>query len=218
MSSLQDDLGTGGVGGPGPTYPARFTFEPPDTVVKWKPLVQWFLAIPHLVVLNALQSVAQALAVISWFAILFTGRLPAGVADVQGMYVRYYLRTMTYVGFLREEYPPFTYVTTTGDPGDDPRPRVDVAPDLGDRDRVTTGFRLILVIPHILVLAALAIAVVVVGVIAFFAVVFTGQWPVGLRDFVLGVARWWLRVQAYLLLLTDEYPPFTLDDLPLPSR
>jgi hypothetical protein len=47
--------------------------------------------------------------------------------------------------------------------------------------------------------------------IALFAVLFTGRWPAGLRHFTLGVLRWWLRVEAYLLLLTDEYPPFTLD-------
>jgi hypothetical protein len=47
--------------------------------------------------------------------------------------------------------------------------------------------------------------------IAFFAVLFTGRWPDGLRSFLLGVMRWALRVEAYLLLLTDEYPPFSLD-------
>jgi hypothetical protein len=48
-------------------------------------------------------------------------------------------------------------------------------------------------------------------VIAFFAVLFTGQWPPGLRDFVVKLMRWNQRVQAYFLLLTDQYPPFALD-------
>ena len=59
-------------------------------------------------------------------------------------------------------------------------------------------------------LSLLCIALFVVGVIAFFAVLFTGRWPLGLRGFALGVGRWWLRVQAYVLLLTDVYPPFAL--------
>jgi hypothetical protein len=59
-------------------------------------------------------------------------------------------------------------------------------------------------------LAVLGIAQFVIALIALFAVLFTGRWPAGLRDFVLGVTRWWLRVEAYLVLLTDEYPPFTL--------
>jgi hypothetical protein len=57
----------------------------------------------------------------------------------------------------------------------------------------------------------LAVAEGVVLVIAFFAGLFTGRWPAGLRHFTLGVLRWWLRVEAYLLLLTDQYPPFALD-------
>jgi hypothetical protein len=62
-----------------------------------------------------------------------------------------------------------------------------------------------------IVLAFLGIAAFVAGVIAFFAVLFTGHWPDGLRTFVLGVMRWGTRVNAYFYLLTDEYPPFSLD-------
>lgn len=192
------------------SYPATFTLDAPDRVANWRPLVHWLLAIPHLVIINVLQTVSQVLAVISWFAILFTGRLPAGLANFQAMYLRYSMRTATYVGFLREEYPPFTFTTSPTDPGDDPRVRVDLVPQLEERNRLTTAFRLILAIPHLLALAGLTIALMVVGVIAFFAVLFTGRWPAALRDFALGVGRWWLRVDAYMALLTDEYPPFSL--------
>jgi hypothetical protein len=194
-------------GGP---YPATFTFDAPERIANWRPLVQWLLAIPHLAVLYALGVVSDVLAIISWFAVLFTGRLPAGLASIQAMYLRYTLRTATYFGFLREEYPPFSFTTTDADPSDDPRVGVDLVSQLEDRNRLTVAFRLILAIPHLIVLALLGIALFVVGVIAFFAVLFTGRWPAGLREFALGVGRWWLRVQAYLVLLTDEYPPFTL--------
>jgi hypothetical protein len=56
-----------------------------------------------------------------------------------------------------------------------------------------------------------AIAVAVVGLIAFFAVLFTAKWPEGLRRFAVGYLRWNLRVNAYFYLLTDESPPFNLD-------
>jgi hypothetical protein len=194
-------------GGP---YPATFTFDTPERIANWRPLVHWLLAIPHLLILNVLGTVSEVVAVISWFAVLFTGRLPAGLASLQAMYLRYTLRTMTYFGFLREEYPPFSFTTTPADPGDDPRVGVEFVPQLEGRNRLTVAFRLILAIPHLIVLALLGIALFVVGVIAFFAVLFTGRWPGGLRNFALGVGRWWLRVNAYLVLLTDEYPPFTL--------
>ena len=194
-------------GGP---YPTTFNFDAPERIANWRPLVHWLLAIPHLVILYALEAVSDVVAVISWFAVLFTGRLPAGLAGLQAMYLRYMLRTATYFGFLREEYPPFSFATTPADPGDDPRVAVHLVPQLEGRNRLTVAFRLILAIPQLIVLALLGIALFFVGVIAFFAVLFTGRWPDGLRDFALGVGRWWLRVNAYLVLLTDEYPPFTL--------
>lgn len=69
----------------------------------------------------------------------------------------------------------------------------------------------LLAIPHILVLAVLGVLAMCAVVIAWFAIVFTGRYPRGLFDFVVGVGRWALRVQAYaLLLVTDRYPPFAL--------
>jgi hypothetical protein len=192
-------------------YPATFTFDPPEKIANWRPLVNWLLAIPHLIVVSALGSLSEAVGVVSWVVILFTGKLPDGLANVQVMYLRYSNRVLTYAGFMREEYPPFNFDVTAADRGDDPRVRVDVTPELENRNRLTVAFRLILVIPQIVVIAFLGVAAVVAFVIAFFAVLFTGTWPTGLRDFVLGVIRWNLRVQAYLLLLTDIYPPFTLD-------
>src|SRR5881296_1495081 len=159
----------------GDPYPATLTFDAPDRVRNWRPLVNWLLAVPHLLVASALRYVAQLLAVVSWFIILFTGRLPNDLANFQVMYLRYYVRTGVFAGFLREEYPPFAFAMTPTDPGGDLRVRVDV-------------------IPQLIVLALLAIAEGVVLVIAFFAVLFSGRWPAGLRRFTLGVLRWWLRV------------------------
>jgi hypothetical protein len=193
-----------------PSYPATLTFDPPDKIANWRPLVQWLLVIPHLVVLYVLQLVAEVVGIISWFVILFTGALPEGLANVQAMYMRYALRTYTYAGFLREEYPPFTFATTPSDPGDDPRVRIDFQPQLTDRNRLTVGFRIILAIPSAIALVVLSIASAVVHLIAFFAVLFTGRYPAGMRDFVMNVWRWWLRLQTYILLLTDDYPPFEL--------
>jgi len=195
------------------SYPATLAFDAPDRIANWRPLVQWLLVIPHVFVLYVLQLVSEVVALISWFVIVFTGRLPDGLANMQALFMRYSLRTYTYMFFLREEYPPFTFETTPADPGSDPRVRVDVQPQpaIQERNRLTVGFRIILVIPQLIVLAVLWFAAGVVTVIAFFAVLFTGKWPAGMRDFVMNVFGWWLRVEAYLLLLTDEYPPFAFE-------
>jgi hypothetical protein len=193
------------------SYPATFTFDPPEKIANWRPLVHWLLAIPHFVILYVLSLVSEVIGLISWFVILFTGKLPEGMANLQALYLRYNVRTLIYAYFLLEEYPPFTFATTPSDPGDYPRIRVDVQPELENRNRLTTAFRIILVLPHFIALAFVGIAAWVVVVIGFFAVLFTGRWPEGMRNFVLGFMRWWLRVMAYFVLLTDEYPPFSLD-------
>ena len=69
-----------------------------------------------------------------------------------------------------------------------------------------------LAIPHYLILIILTAAAMFAVIIGWFAILFTGRFPPGLFGFVVGVGRWWLRVQAYaFLLLTDRYPPFSLD-------
>jgi hypothetical protein len=72
----------------------------------------------------------------------------------------------------------------------------------------------LLVIPHFLVLGILGIGAFFVAVYAFFAVLFTGRWPRGAFDFLVGVYRWGYRAFAYFHLMVDAYPPFSLDDDP----
>lgn len=191
-------------------YPATFTFDPPEKIANWRPLVNWLLAIPHFAVLYGLRVLGEVVAVISWFAIVFTGKLPESFANLQSMWMRYEMRTYTFALFMREEYPPFAFGMSPTDGGEDGRVAVNLQPTLTDRNRVTVGFRLILVVPHLVALAVLGIASAVVSIVAFFAVLFTGRWPTEMRDFVLNVQRWYLRVQMYFLMLTDEYPPFQL--------
>src|SRR4051812_28990352 len=72
----------------------------------------------------------------------------------------------------------------------------------------------LLAIPHYICLLFLGIGAMVVILIAFFAVLITGRYPKGMFDYLVGVTRWAIRVSAYVYLLRDEYPPFTLADDP----
>lgn len=87
-----------------------------------------------------------------------------------------------------------------------------------EQRRVTTAFRLILAIPQFIVLYVIAIAAEIVAVIGWFAALFTGRLPDFAVEFLSGVLRWQARVSAYYLLLTDQYPPFSLDDADYPVR
>ena len=149
-----------------------------------------------------LGAVAAIVAIIAWFAIVFTGEYPAGLWNLAAFYLRWRVRVLAYSSLLRDEYPPF------GD-GSYPASVVLQMPS-APRDRVSVAFRLILVIPHILALWALGVAWAVTTVIAWFAIVLTGRYPARLYEFGVGVLRWNVRVEAYVLLLHDEYPPFSL--------
>lgn len=145
---------------------------------------------------------AGVVAVIAWFAILFTGRYPEGLWNFVAWYMRWRVRAVAYVALLRDEYPPF---------GDGWYPAaLELAPPAAERDRLTVAFRLILAIPHLIVLWALGIGWAFTSIAAWFAILFTGRYPEGLYHFGVGVLRWSTRVEAYLLLLHDAYPPFTL--------
>jgi hypothetical protein len=111
-------------------------------------------------------------------------------------------RQLAYLMLLEDPYPPF---------GDAPYPAaIEFVDPVGPRDRLTVAFRLILGIPHFIVLVFLQIAWTLVTIVAWFLILITGSYPDGLYAFGVGVLRWELRVEAYMFLLVDEYPPFSL--------
>lgn len=191
-------------------YPATLELDAPPQVANWRPLVHWLLAIPHLAIAYVLQNVGSVIAIVSWFAILFTGELPQGLANLQCMILRYSARAYSYTVWLREPYPAFDFTMTPEDPGGDPL-RVDVAPTLTGRNRLTVALRFLWIIPAAIFGALLAIAATFALIVGFFAVLFTGEWPDGVRDFVVRCGRYFVRLSAYADLLTDEYPPFALE-------
>jgi hypothetical protein len=192
----------------GAVGPLRVELDAPLEIDRWRPLVQWLFAIPHLVVLYALQALYSALAFVAFFTILFTGRIPDGVYALMAMTLRYQWRVYAYVGFMHATYPPFEFPTVLDDPDDQPA-ILDVAPQ-AELQRWAPLYKWFLAIPHYFVLAILGIVACVVWMLAGLAVLFTGRWPEGMRDFLVGVARWTFRVTAYVYLMTDEYPPFSL--------
>jgi hypothetical protein len=189
------------------SYPATFTLDPPESITNWRPLVQWILAIPHFVVAYVINLVAALCMLVAWFAIVITGRMPQGLADVIAMANRYQLRIMAYAGFLHEEYPPFDFSMSADDPGGQPV-RVDFAPALEDRNRLTVGLRILWAIPAAVFSSIIMFVAQILWFIALFAVLVTGRWPEGMRNFVESALRVNTRTTAYVTLLTDEYPPF----------
>jgi roadblock/LC7 domain-containing protein len=192
--------------GPGGSGPVTLELDRDYDVQNWRPLVNWLLAIPQWIVLYILGIVAAVLWIISFFTVLFTRRNP--FLGVQTMILRYNWRVTSFAFFMRNEYPPFDFATTPGQ--EVPDPAVLTIQDPGEMNRWLPLIKWLLVIPHLIVLAILGIGVFVVWIVAFFAVLFTGRWPEGMRTFVIGYMRWAMRVNAYIYFLTDVYPPFSL--------
>ncbi len=191
-------------------YPVALAFDTPPKIARWRPLVHWLLVIPHLIVLYVIGIIAFVLAVIAWFSGVFVGRIPDGIQKPIAMTQRYSASVASYMFWLREEYPPFAFDGSFADPGLDPRLRVDVQPEIEGRNRLTIFFRYFMVLPHLVVLMFVGIALYVVLIVGWFAVIILGRWPTGLGEFVVGFLRWSTRVNAYFYLLTDRYPPFRL--------
>jgi hypothetical protein len=115
------------------------------------------------------------------------------------------------------------YAPPTGAPPA-PAPPAVLAPALvafagpAPQSRLTVAFRIFMVIPQFIVLTVLGVAAYVVTVIGFFGALFTGQLPAFAAGFLTGYLRWMTRVYAYAFLLTDVYPPFSLEDADYPVR
>ena len=103
---------------------------------------------------------------------------------------------------LRDEYPPF-------DDGVYPAGLV-MRPATGERNRLSVGFRIVLAIPHLIVVSILSIGWAVTTIVAWLSILVTGDFPPSLYHFGVGMLRWTTRVEAYLPLLHDDYPPFSL--------
>ena len=136
--------------------------------------------------------------------IVFRQRYPRWWFDFARELTRFGVRVGAYLALLTDRYPSTVDEQSVHLEIDYP----DVEQDL---NRWLPLVKWLLAIPHVIVLVVLAVVAIFAIFIAWFAVLFTGRYPRALFDYVVGVARWGLRIQAYaILLVTDRYPPFSL--------
>jgi len=201
-----------------PTYPATLSIDYPDrNLNRWTSFFRIIVIIPIAVILALVSGGAGW----SWGAraglgaggilvlplilmILFRKKYPKWWFDWNLALSRFSYRVSAFLLLMRDEYP---------STDEEQAVHLDLTyPNA--QTQLGRGWPLIkwlLAIPHYIVLFFLYIAVIVVWIIAWFAILFTGRYPKGMFDFTLGVSRWTLRVEAYaFLLITDTYPPFSL--------
>src|ERR1043166_721203 len=209
-------------------YPVNITVEPQlKNRNRVTTFFRFILAIPHMILVGGaafglgsgmggggkisigtegglLGAVAVFLAIVSWFTIVIAGTHIVGIRQFTHFFMRWRARAIAYLMLLRDEYPPF---------GAEPYPAsIAIVDPVGPRDRLTVGLRIILAIPHFIVLAFVMFGWCLTTILAWFAIVLTGDYPQGLWDFGIGTMGWMRRGQAYMLLLVDESPPFSLSE------
>ncbi len=138
--------------------------------------------------------------------LLFRQKYPRWWFDWNVALIKFSARVKAYFMLLSDEYP---------STDEDQTVHIEIAyPDAKQGlNQWLPLVKWLLAIPHYIILGFLYSALIVCLVIAWFAILFTGRYPRGLFDFVVGVFRWALRVTAYAFLLTtDRYPPFSLSD------
>ncbi|MGZ4755100.1 MAG: DUF4389 domain-containing protein [Acidimicrobiia bacterium] len=189
--------------------------------------MKWILLIPHFIVLAVLWFAFSVVTVIAGFAILFTGRYPRSLFDFNAGVLRWSWRVAFYSfsAFGTDRYPPFTL----GDAPDYP-----ATLEIGYPERLSRGLVLVkwwlLAIPQYVVVGIfgggaflgwnsgnrgwVASGPGLIGwlvIVAVVALLFVGRYPRGIASLVVGLNRWVYRVIVYAALMTDEYPPFRLD-------
>lgn len=210
--------------GAGPPVTVNATLDPEVNRGLW--LVKWILLIPHLIILVVLWAAFAVVTIIAFFAILFTTRYPRSLFEFNVGVLRWTWR-VSYYGYGAlgtDRYPPFTL----GEAPDYPATLSISYPEQLSRGLVLVKWWL-LAIPHYLVLALIGGAMgfwggwgddgqvpfggllpLLVGIAAI-TLLFVGRYPRGLFDFIMGLNRWVYRVVVYAALMSDEYPPFRLD-------
>ncbi len=207
-------------------YPARLQIDYPETLNRVTTAFRIVLIIPIAIVLSILTnsststfqtengawvttsgaSILGALFFTTLLLILFRQRYPKWWFDFALELNRFSARVGAYFALLTDQYPSTVDEQTVHLEFD--------YPDNVERDlnRWLPLVKWFLVIPHFIILFFLGIGAFFAIIIAWFAILFTGRYPKGLFDYVVGVGRWGLRVYAYaFLLITDRYPPFALD-------
>lgn len=191
------------------SYPASLDVDFKEKHDRLSSFFRIFWAIPVLVLLCVLSpsnagSAVGGLFVATALMIIFRQAYPRWWFDFTLEFNRFSTRVFAYLFLLSDQYPSTVDKQAVHLNIEYPNAKKDL-------NRWLPIVKWLLAIPHYIVLAILIIAAAFATLIAWFAILFTGRYPKSLFDFVVGVGRWCLRVNAYaFLLVTDEYPPFSL--------
>jgi hypothetical protein len=185
------------------SYPVTFEADYVERRNRLTAFFRLILAIPLAIWLSLYAILAGIAILIAWFAIVFTARYPRGLYDFVAGYTRFLTRVTAYASLLCDPYPTF------GGSDDPAYPvRLQFAGPLEHYSRLKTLFRIILVIPILILRYVMELLLKIGAIAAWFVILVIGRMPRGLFDLMVLVNSYMARSDAYLYLLTETYPPF----------
>jgi hypothetical protein len=192
--------------GPAADYPLHLEIDHQAEYSRFMPLIKWLLAIPHYIALFFLGIAAFVVVVISFFAVLITGRYPQGMFDfIVGVH-RWGLRVVAYVFLMVDPYPPFSL---DDDPGYPVRFDIDYPEEGVNRWRPLVHW--LLIIPYAIVAYLIFYLLYILVFFAFFTILFAKKFPEGMFNICRVALRWTARTNAYEYWMVTRYPPFVWD-------
>jgi len=185
------------------SYPATFEADYVEERSRLTAFFRLILVIPQAIFLYIYGILAVLAVIVAWFAILITGRYPGSLYEFVSGYNRSLARVTAYAALLCDPYPSFS-------PADDPAypVRMAFAGPLPTYSRVKTLFRLLLAIPIVILRYVMQLMLEIGAFGAWIVILVTGRMPRGLFDLMVLANSYMARSDAYLLLLTETYPPF----------
>ena len=160
------------------------------------------LAIPWIIVAYVYEIAASVVVIIAWFALVILGRYPQWAYDFNAGALRYFARFFAWGYLQTDQFPPFGI-------GPDPTypVRLQVAERAEKQSRLKALFRIILILPLIVVQYAISFIHLGAAIVAWLTIVFRGYQPAGIHNALAFANAWHARAFGYMLLLRDEYPP-----------
>jgi hypothetical protein len=183
-------------------YPVHFEADYQAEQNRATTFFRIILAIPWIIVAYVYEIAALFTVFIAWVAIVITGRYPEGLYKLNAGFVRYYVRTFSWMYLQTDEWPPFGIA-------DDPAYpiRVNIGAREERQNRLTVFFRIILALPLLILTYAVSYVHLFLAVIAWLTIVFRGYLPEGVNSAMTYCNSFYARLYGYLALLTDVYPP-----------
>lgn len=180
------------------TFEADYLRERNRLTTFFRPIV----VIPWLIVSYLYGIAATVVVVIAWFALIILGRYPQGMYNFIGGVLRYSIRVNAFLYLQTDDWPPFGLSDEPAYPV-----RIGFEPPAARQSRLKALFRVILMIPLVFVAYGISFVQLGAGLVAWMTIVFRGYQPAAVHNALAWMNGWNTRVNAYSLLMRDEYPP-----------